>query len=257
MSDHQHSGEPGVWLDNGEKMDQIQLSNEIPVPKLLRSGRRSISLEIRPDGQFIVRAPRFATEEMIREFISSKRKWIDKTYSRTHEQIRSNRPKEFVESERFLYLGNEYPLHIAGDMYGKLLFEDKFILNAKYLSMARTLFERWYREEAFMLFTLRSKFYAASMGVRYNSITLSGAKHRWGSCYPGGKLRFNWRLIMAPREIIDYVVVHELAHIREPNHSRRFWAVVESWCPDQKQSRRWLRQNASWLQRRPLPTDLA
>ena len=155
--------------------------------------------------------------------------------------------KQFIEGERFLYLGNEHPLHIAQDMYGKLIFEDHFILNERYLPKARILFERWYREEAFMLFTLRCKFYAGNMGVRYNSINLSGAKYRWGSCHSSGNLRFNWRLIMAPKDIIDYVVVHELAHLVELNHSSRVWAVVDNAFQGHRGAKRWLKDNQSRL----------
>jgi len=219
------------------------LSKDIPAPKLIRSKRRSIALEIGPDGTFTVRAPHFVAEQAIQEFISRKRKWIDKIYNRTRQRLSLFRPKQFIEGERFLYLGNEYTLHIAQDMYGKLLFEERFILNERYLPDARILFERWYREEAFMLFTLRCKFYAGNMGVRYNSINLSGAKHRWGSCRPNGNLRFNWRLIMAPKDIIDYVVVHELAHLVEPDHSNRFWTVIDKIFQNHPEAKKWLKDN--------------
>ncbi len=95
------------------------------------------------------------------------------------------------------------------------------------------------------------------MGVSPRHVFLKNQKTLWGSCSSRGNLNFNRALADAPPEVVDYVVIHELAHLKEMNHSSRFWAVVESWCPDQKQSHRWLRQNASWLQRRPLPTDLA
>lgn len=215
----------------------------IPAPKLIRSKRRSIALEISSEGTLIVRAPHFLGEDAIREFIDSKRGWIDRTYDSTRQAIALFQPKQFAEGEKFFYLGNEYTLHIVGDIQGKFIFEDRFVLNERYLPKARTLFERWYKEEAFMLFTLRCKFYAENMGVRYNSINLSGAKHRWGSCYPNGNLRFNWRLIMAPEYIVDYVVVHELAHRIEPNHSSRFWAVVEKILPDYREKRKWLKYN--------------
>ena len=224
-------------------MYKTSLSKDIPTPKLIRSKRRSIALEISSDGTFIVRAPHFVGEQAIQEFISRKRKWIDKIYDRARNRLTLFRPKQFIEGEIFLYLGNEYALHITQDMYGKLIFEDRFILNARYLPKARILFERWYREEAFMLFTLRCKFYAENMGVRYNSINLSSAKHRWGSCYPDGNLRFNWHLVMAPKDIIDYVVVHELAHLVEPNHSSRFWAIVEKVFQDHRQAKQWLKDN--------------
>ncbi len=216
---------------------------DIPPPKLIRSKRRSIALEISPDGTFIVRAPHFAQDEAIRTFIATKQKWIDKAYGRTRQRLTLFQPKQFIEGEKFLYLGCEYPLHIGPDMCGKLIFEDKFILNGRYRPRARVLFERWYKEEAFMLLTLRCKYYAEAMGVRYNSIYLSGAKRQWGSCHPHGKVRFNWRLVMAPRDIVDYVVVHELAHLIEPNHSSRFWAVVDKTFPRRREAKRWLKEN--------------
>ncbi len=224
-------------------MHKISLSKDSPIPKLIRSKRQSIALEINSDGTFVVRAPHFVGEQAIREFINSKRKWIDKVYDSKRQSLTLSRPKQFSEGEKFLYLGNEYALHIDGGILGKLLFEDRFILNECYLPKARILFERWYREEAFMLFTLRCKFYAGNMGVRYNSINLSGAKHRWGSCYSSGNLRFNWRLVMAPKDIIDYVVVHELAHLVEPNHSSRFWAIVDKVFQDHREAKQWLKDN--------------
>lgn len=151
--------------------------------------------------------------------------------------------KQFIEGERFLYLGNEYTLNIVRDISDKLLFEDRFILNERYLPKARILFERWYKEEAFMLFTLRCKFYAGNMGVRYKSINLSGAKKRWGSCHSNGNLRFNWRLVMAPKDIVDYVVAHELSHLVEHNHSSRFWAVVDKTFPNHREAKNWLKDN--------------
>ena len=157
--------------------------------------------------------------------------------------MRNGISKQFIDGENFLYLGNEYALRIVRDVHDKLIFEDRFILNERYLSRARVLFERWYKEEAFMLFTLRCKFYAKVMGVRYNCINLSGAKYRWGSCYLNGNLRLNWRLIMAPKDIIDYVVVHELAHLVEPNHSSRFWAVVEKTFQNHRGAKKWLKEN--------------
>ena len=232
-----------IKRDPEGNIETNQVVKDIPTPKLIRSKRRSIALEIASDGTFIVRAPHFAGDEAIQAFINSKRKWIDKAYDHTRRRLTLFRPRQFIEGEKFLYLGNEYALHIARDMHGKLIFEDRFIFNERYLSRARILFERWYKEEAFMLFTLRCKFYAENMGVRYNSIDLSGAKHRWGSCYPNGKLRFNWHLIMAPRDIIDYVVVHELAHLVELNHSCRFWAVVEKAFPYHREAKKWLKDN--------------
>ncbi len=92
-------------------------------------------------------------------------------------------------------------------------------------------------------FIERACLYAGKMGVTFEKIKLSSAKTRWGSCSPKNNLNFNWRLIQAPTEILDYVVIHELAHLLERNHSPRFWAQVARYCPHYKTARRWLREN--------------
>lgn len=96
-------------------------------------------------------------------------------------------------------------------------------------------------------FIERCVLYAGKMGVEFKKIRLSSAQTRWGSCGPQGNLSFNWRLIQAPTEILDYVVVHELAHLIEHNHSRRFWAKVEEFCPDYRAARKWLREKGFGL----------
>lgn len=216
---------------------------EIPTTQLIRSDRRSISLEIKSDGMLIIRAPLSTKDSVIQKFVDEKRDWIQKSYAHTLKRLEQFRPKQFIEGEKFLYLGQEYDLHIADDMFGKLLFEDRFILSARYLPKARRLFEQWYKEEAFAIFTRRCKFYSPILKASYQSIKLSSAKHRWGSCHPRGSLCFNWRLVMAPEAIIDYVVVHELAHIKEANHSSRFWAIVSQTLPGYKEAKKWLKEN--------------
>ena len=218
---------------------------EILPPKLIRSKRRSLALEIRPDGTLVVRAPYSIRDSIVQKFVSQKREWINKAYDRMYQRRERYSPKKFIEGEKFLYLGKEFALHIAEDMFGQLLFEDRFILPARCVPNARKLFEKWYREEAFFNFTKSCRKYAPKMDVRYQSIHLSGAKNRWGSCNPKGRLRFNWRLVMAPPEIVNYVIIHELAHLKEPNHSRRFWTLVEKECPEHCAAKKWLRENQS------------
>jgi len=99
------------------------------------------------------------------------------------------------------------------------------------------------------LFLARVKHWSAAMGVAPRRVFLKNQRTLWGSCSTRGNLNFNRVLADAPAEIVDYVVIHELAHLKEMNHSRRFWDVVEAWCPEQKQRRRWLRQNVSLLRR--------
>ena len=103
------------------------------------------------------------------------------------------------------------------------------------------------------IFESRVKHWSAEMGVAPKRVFLKNQRTLWGSCSTRGNLNFNRALAQAPAEIVDYVVIHELAHLKEMNHSRRFWDVVEAWCPEQKQRRRWLRRNVFLLARRTRP----
>lgn len=103
------------------------------------------------------------------------------------------------------------------------------------------------RELARQRITLRVEYFAPLVGVTYNRIFIKEQKTRWGSCSSQGNLNFNWRLILAPEEVLNYVVVHELAHRKEMNHSKAFYAIVESVLPDYRQSRKWLRENGQRL----------
>ena len=101
----------------------------------------------------------------------------------------------------------------------------------------------WYLKKAWEQLTASSQRWSAAMELKYRNIRVKDQKSLWGSCTSDGDLNFNWRLILAPPPILEYVVVHELAHLRELNHSKRFWSVVAAWCPDYEQRRSWLRKN--------------
>ena len=107
--------------------------------------------------------------------------------------------------------------------------------------------EAWYRAEARRVLTERAAVHAATLGVRFGRIAIKDTRSRWGSCSSHGNLNFSWRLIMAPEAVLDYVVAHEVAHLREPNHSPRFWALVEQLCPAYRARRAWLREHGREL----------
>lgn len=112
------------------------------------------------------------------------------------------------------------------------------------------LLREWYRRKAGEVFARRAAHWSAAMGVGYSRIRIRDQRTLWGSCSREGSLSFNWRLVMAPPEVLDYLVIHELAHLLEMNHSRRFWRHVSSWCPDYRGRRRWLREHSRELKSR-------
>lgn len=117
----------------------------------------------------------------------------------------------------------------------------------------RALAVPWLKARAREELSMAADHWAGRMGVRFKSITIRDQKTRWGSCSSRGTLSFNWRLVMAPEAIQEYVVIHELAHLKQPNHSTAFWQIVSQHFPDYKKARAWLRANASLLR----PADLA
>lgn len=113
----------------------------------------------------------------------------------------------------------------------------------------RELLNAWYKGKAEALFLDRAAFWAARMGLAYRAVRIKDQRTLWGSCSREGNLNFNWRVVLAPPEVLDYLVIHELAHLREMNHSRRFWAHVAAQCPDWRAHRKWLREHSRDLKK--------
>jgi predicted metal-dependent hydrolase len=105
----------------------------------------------------------------------------------------------------------------------------------------------WYRNQAKQVLTEQAARYACSTGLSYKKINITGAQKRWGSCSSSGNLNFSWRLVMAPMEVVEYVIVHELVHLREQNHSARFWKLVSEILPEYRSQRRWLNEKGYLL----------
>jgi predicted metal-dependent hydrolase len=109
------------------------------------------------------------------------------------------------------------------------------------------LLERWYRMQAAQLIEEKANNMSTHMGLKYGRLAIRGQKTRWGSCSQKGNLNFNWKLVMVPEPVIDYVVIHELAHLKEMNHTKRFWQLVEQYCPKWRNHRKWLRDHTMEL----------
>lgn len=103
------------------------------------------------------------------------------------------------------------------------------------------------KEEARKLLDERLRYWSSEMGLTFNKVSVKDQRSLWGSCSRKGNLNFNWRLILAPLPVLDYIVIHELAHLKEMNHSPRFWEIVRNWSPDYRSHRKWLRANQQAL----------
>jgi predicted metal-dependent hydrolase len=217
----------------------------IQIDKLVRSNRRTLSLIVEPDGTLTVRAPSRMTEADIRRFIDVKADWIKRKQAVARkEAIAAHR---YVDGETFLYLGKEIPLRLLQDQRPALVMDGTFKLTRSAWPQAESVFEAWYKKQARAVLTERAEFFARKYRFNLGKIRITSARTRWGSCSAKQTLSFTWRLVMASLEVIDYVVVHELCHLRELNHSRSFWAQVESILPDYESHRKWLKQNGAKL----------
>ncbi len=200
---------------------------------------------INRQGQLVVRAPGRVGVSEIERFILQKQAWIVK-----HQQKLLSNPspiKQYIEGEKFLFLGQEYPLRLVnGRGKAVVLYDKEFLLPAVLAGKAKRLFEQWYKKQAQDLLPKRAAVFGPRMQVNYRAIKISSAKTRWGSCSASGNITFSWRLITAPLEAVDYVVVHELAHLVHRNHSRQFWALVEKFCPHYKAIRKNLNSRAKF-----------
>ncbi len=219
--------------------------SSFPQPKIVRSNRRTLSIQILPDATYVVKAPFFTPMFFINRFIQSHRIWIEKKLNLV--QIRSNSDfKVYQNGERFFYLGKEYELSIGNysSIYiksGKLLFPSVFKFRIK------KELTNWYIRQAKEIITSQVILYANEMNAQYTDLKFSDTKSQWGRCTHDNKLQFSWRLIMAPLLVVNYVVVHELSHTFYKNHSRAFWSKVRLYNPSFKQQIKWLKENGHLL----------
>jgi predicted metal-dependent hydrolase len=222
---------------------------------LRRSTRRSIGFMIDDNG-LRVTAPRRITLAEIDNAIRAKQRWILTKLQERGERRATRQqqpPVQWIDGARLPYLGGEITLRLVAAARSSCLFDPE----AQVLTIGVVpglaewqLKERvkiWYRDEARRIFAERMELYAQRLGVRYASMTLSSAGTRWGSCTVGGNIRLNWRLVHFSLPLVDYVVAHELAHLKEMNHSPRFWATVESVYPDYDGAKMALRKRSQEL----------
>jgi predicted metal-dependent hydrolase len=203
--------------------------------------RRSVGLTITDTGDLVVHAPRGLSREAIHRVIAKNRAWIEGKQAKCREAL------EQVQAGRLYYLGKAYRVQVNPQGPAGLRWvEDIVHLNVE--SSAADPWPQlldWYRREAATLLAQRVGSFAARLGLTPPPLELRPWRRRWGECRIDGHLRFNWRLILLPPDIVDYVVVHELAHLLVPGHTPAFWRQVGKYLPDYAERRRWLKEFGS------------
>ena len=219
---------------------------EIPVEKIIRSYRRTVALEVTPAATVIVRAPLRTSTEYIEEVIQKKSSWILRKMDDVKRRPFSP-PHEYADGEMFLYLGHSYPLQIVEK--GSITIErgDRLYVSRIFMPDIRNQLKYWYREEALREISAWCMHLSLKTGPFPVTIRITDAQQRWGSCTPKGGVNFSWRLVQAPPEMVDYVVVHELVHLIQPDHSKKFWDKVRKIMPDYEIRRYWLKDHVGLL----------
>lgn len=221
------------------------------IAEVIRTQRtKSASIKI-DDGVVSVVVPRELPTDRIELLLTNKKRWIkEKLY--IHQQAQPASAKEFISGESLPYLGRNYRLKIERGPYqpaklvkGMLLVTVPMAVDDS--NIVRNAVVRWYRTRAIERFRDKSKRYAEVVSSTPKSVGIKTFKSRWGSCSVNGEVLFNWKVVMAPNRIVDYVVVHELCHLLHHDHSKEFWKAVERVMPDYQECKEWLKVNAGGL----------
>lgn len=242
----------------------MNIKHNVPEYTLQRSARRrTIEIQVRPDSIRVL-APKRVAQARIDSFVVEKTDWI-----RTRQQELLLRwssqlaPVILDQDSQILWLGERFKLCISD---GEPQTRVQLLPNEIKLELSRRIrkpqseaiieqLEYWYREQALQLFQQRVNDWSGLMGIVPSAVVVRSYRRKWGCCNSRGIVSFNWLLIMVPLSIIDYVIVHELSHLREMNHSSQFWLEVEKFYPDYRQAKIWLNDKGGRLQWPPVQGD--
>jgi predicted metal-dependent hydrolase len=215
---------------------------------LKKHNRRTGSIYVERDGRITVLVPMKTTTAEVEDILEEKRKWIYTSLAEWEDLNAARVTREFVNGEGFLYLGRSYRLCLVDEQ------EEPLLLKGGYFCLCRgknggpvETFRKFYREKGLVKITERVHYYQGKMGVEVLNIRVIELQNRWASCSQKGNLNFHWKCVMAPLTIVDYIIVHELAHLIHPNHNPAFWSEVEKVIPDYRERKEWLRKNGAGM----------
>lgn len=213
--------------------------------------RKTISIFVDPIEGVFLRAPLKPTMNFLSKLIHSKAAWILDKQHRIDEVMDNFPEREFITGETFLYLGRQLRLKIfkSKNKSSITVKGGRFLVNLNNdldtIAVVRNKLIHWYKIHAKIILSKRVKMYAKKMNLIVPKIILANQSKRWGSCNHKGCIRFNWHIIMAPVWLIDYIVVHELCHLKHINHSKDFWKILGTILPDYEVRRERLRKEGS------------
>jgi len=240
-------------------MPDVQFGNTTIQYQIKRSGEReTVSIAVDPKEGVIVTAPEDVSKEKINNVVTDRAGWIIEKQEELRDITEPPLEKEFLSGEKLQYLGRRYRLKLIKDdereEISVSLKKGQFKVNIpnnledkERKKLVREKLVDWYQEHAQSKLKERVNKYKDKVGVKPNSVKVKHQQKRWGSCTKNKDLLYNWKVIMAPMSIVDYVVVHELCHLKEKNHTEKFWRMLKSVIPDYEDRKDWLRVNGPRL----------
>ncbi len=220
--------------------------SEITIKRLASS--RSLRLRVFDDGRVLLTAPACASQKLIDSFLAEHQDWLAEKLSQSNKK----QTALTAERDRLFFRGTEYDFRLSistSKRPGVARVATQIVVTApsEAHDVVRPILEKWYRSQADLRFTERVPLLADLVGRDVKRVTIRDQRTRWGSCSSRNTISLNWRLIMAPDSVSDYVIYHELAHLTHMNHSNRFWRLVEQYVPDYKNAEAWLKAHHSLL----------
>jgi hypothetical protein len=221
--------------------------------EVVRSRRTSADVIIERDGSILVRAPEGVDDEQIDNIVVSKHFWIFKSLAEWRDMNATRVLREYKNGEGFLYLGRAYRLLLVSDQDEPLQLKNgRFTLRRDLvdhgeMAAAKAAFRDYYIARGHDRIRRRVDYFAPKIGVTTTAVDVRELGNRWASCSPTGTLAFHWKCMMAPLTIVDYIVVHELCHFYNRDHTDAFWNEVDKVMPDYRERKEWLRKNGAGL----------
>lgn len=223
-------------------MPSIQFGNTTIPFSLSRKDLKRVAITVQENGAVSVTAPHEAPDDKVFEIVKRRADWILEKQELVHQRVIPGSEKEWVSGEGITYLGRTYRLKVQG---GAVALKAGVLHAPK--QNTKEHITAWFKERALKKYEERLKHWAPRLPVSQTGLLLGDQKGRWGSCDKHGVIRINWRAIIAPLRIVDYILVHELAHLKHPDHSQQFWKLVKSVMADYEDRKEWLRIHGATL----------
>ncbi len=220
---------------------------------LVRSDRKTADIVIERSGDVVVRAPLGIADEQIRAAVADRALWVYRSLAEWEDLNASRRHRPLVQGQGFAYLGRSYRLRFVDETpvplrlkNGRWEVSEAFVAREG-AAATRKAFRDFYTAKGEQIFAERVRQLAPLVGVEPGTVIVKELGYHWASCGVGGALNFHWKTLMAPQSVIDYIVVHELCHLRHRDHSDAFWNEVDKILPRYRERKDWLRQHGASL----------